>query len=746
MRSNELVLDFETANPILDLSEVGSTVYSKHWATEILCLGVNAGGTTKLWRPSDLSTNHWLYNLGLDHRVVFIAHNVGFEKDIWRNIMVPKYGFPDVPNHRWHDTMAIAFYRELPGKLEKLLLALGLPGKDMKGNKLTLSLSRYDRKGYLPKRTPELMQRVYAYCLKDVADEVAVHELLGYLPPAEWCIWDLDQEINERGLRFDLHMVRGAIGIYHDVAPGLVEEFREITGVNPTQRDKVLDWVRNQGVEIPDLRKETITDLIGDFDDADSGRVRCGWAAAGDDILPPNVRRALTIRALIGSSSVTKYARMEKCIDSDGRIFRLLQYHGAGTGRWAGRLTNPHNMPRGIVRDPKLLDKDGKPRSPDAELLAKAITSGNRESVVALGLVKDDGSTAHPIEVLASALRHTVISRPGHVFLRGDWSNIEARIVLAIAGQRDKIALMVSGHDVYLDMACTIYHVEPGTLTKADVEKRQIGKNTVLGCGFGMGWDKFRNRYCPKDTPKFAKGVVDAYRNNWAPKVPGLWRDLQDAALSAVQNPGRMFDAAGMEYRIEGGWLVAHCPDGSTLYYYLPTLTRQRPRWKEITETGEVEERVSNRWVDAWKFQVARGLGGGADDASADADEEYGGGRDASGRRGTRKKGPTFCPQTGMYWVKAYGGLMVENYIQHMARQILCGALVEAKRQGLDVVLHNHDELVLEVPEWCADPKILQEIMEIQPAWLKPYAVDPNGRPLNLIQAECFEPCTRYHK
>ena len=378
MRPNELVLDFETSNAVVDLAEVGSTVYSKHWATQVECLGVNAGGTTKLWRPSDLSTNHWLYDLGCNHNVVFIAHNVGFEKDIWRNIMVPRYGLPDVPNYRWHDTMAVAFYKGLPGKLEKLLLALGLSGKDMKGNKLTLSLSRYDRKGYLPKRTPELMQRVYAYCLKDVADEVAVHELLGYLPPDERAVWEIDQEINERGLHFDLQMVQGAINIYSEVAPTLTEEFRKITGVGPTQRDKVLDWVRGQGVEIPNLRKETLTDLLGDFDDAGNGGTM-GDIGNGIAALPSNVRRALTIRALIGSSSITKYARMEKCIDSDGRIFRLLQYHGAGTGRWAGRLSNPHNMPRGIVRDPKLLDKDGKPRSPDAELLAKAITSGNRD-------------------------------------------------------------------------------------------------------------------------------------------------------------------------------------------------------------------------------------------------------------------------------------------------------------------------------------------------------------------------------
>jgi DNA polymerase len=718
LQSNEVVIDFETANPVLDLSEVGSTAYSKHPLTEILCLGVSDEGRSNyLWVPAGDSDR--VLDRALNPRFVFIAHNVGFEKDIWRNIMVSYYGFPDIPNHRWHDTMAVAYLRGLPGSLEKLLIALGLPGKDMAGSKLTRSLSRFSKKGYLDRR-PETLQRVYQYCMKDVADEVAVHSLLGYLPPEERAIWEIDQEINERGLMFDLPLVQGAQKIYQAVAPALAEEFKEITGLNPTQTGKFKDWLSSQSVELPNLRKETLAELLGD-EDADPGRVRCDWEAPSDDTLPDDARRALTIRALIASSSVSKYARMEGCLDkNNGRICRLLQYHGAGTGRWAGRLLNPHNMPRGVARKPIAEWKVGPngqliPAPPDAELLAKAITSGKPAKINALGLVKDDRSTAHPIEILASALRNTVIPRAGNVFLIGDWSNIEARLDLSIAGQRDKIALMVAGHDVYLDMACVIYHVPAGTLTKADVEKRQTGKNTVLGCGFQMGWPKFQERYCPKDTPQFAKGVVDAYRKTWAPQVPLLWRGLQDAALSSVQRPGSVFGSHGIEYRIEGSWLVGHCPDGSCLYYYRPTLCRQKPRWKEITDDGGVIE-VEGDWTEAWRYQVPPGK----------TNEQRVG---ASGS-----------------WVHAYGGLLTENYIQHMARQILCGALREAKRQGLPVVLHNQDELVLEVPEWLADNKILQQIMEQQPDWLKPYAIDPDGNSLNLIQAECFEPCTRYHK
>src|SRR5215472_561412 len=644
MQPNEVVIDFETANPVIDLGEVGSTVYSKHWATEILCLGVNAGGTTFLWRSGN--NDFRLHRLAANPSMVFIAHNVGFEKDIWRNKMIPEFGFPDIPNHRWHDTMAVAFLRGLPGSLEKLLLALGLPGKDMQGSKLTRSLSSYDRKGYLIKRTPELMLRVYEYCLKDVADEVAVHELLGFLPADERTVWELDQEINERGIKLDLPMLQGAQRIYESVASVLAREFRDLTGVWPSQRDKVLAWLSSQGVELPDLRKERLTELIGD-DDVNG----MGQCLQEDGTLPAHVRRGLVIRELIGSSSVKKYARMEKCADPDnGRVFRLLQYYGAGTGRWAGRLFNVHNTPRGIVRS---RGADGKLVAPECGKVSAAITSGTVAAVEDLGLVRDDGSTAHPIQILASAVRNTVIAEPGNVFLIGDWSNIEARLVLALAAQRDKIALLASGHDVYIDMARTIYHDE--TLTKADTEKRQTGKNTVLGCGFQMGWDKFRNRYCPKETPIFAKGVVDAYRKDWAPQVPRLWRDLQEAAHAAVQNPGRMFDAAGMGYRVEGGWLVGRCPDGSALYYYRPTLCKQKPRWKDITPEGDVVEREAESWVDTWRYQVP------------------------AGKTNEQRIGPSGS------WVYVYGGLLTENYVQHMARQILCGALREAKRQGLDV-------------------------------------------------------------
>ena len=105
------------------------------------------------------------------HAPIFIAHSAGFEKDIWREIMVPVYGFPDIPNERWADTQAVCALKAVPLALEKVLPVLGLGEKDKVGSKLTISLSRFSGRLWredkphppkpLPERTPELMQRVY---------------------------------------------------------------------------------------------------------------------------------------------------------------------------------------------------------------------------------------------------------------------------------------------------------------------------------------------------------------------------------------------------------------------------------------------------------------------------------------------------------------------------------------------------------------------------------------------------------
>lgn len=698
---SEIVIDFETASSA-DLSKVGADIYSKHITTEILSLTYAIGdGEPQLWVPSGLSRNassRDLTMLALDPNNIWICHNAAFEKSVWRNLMVPVFGFPDIPNDRWHDTMASCALRTWPLALDNALHTAGLPGKDMMASKLTRALSKPDKAGRLD-RSPETMAKVYAYNKDDVVKERGLHKLIGYLPPMEREVWLLDQEINERGVKFDIPMVRGALKIYEAARLPLLDEFREITGVNPTQCAKFKDWLSFNGVELANMRKETVNALLGLAEEQDDGD-----SETADDVirgpvcnLPPIAQRTLVVRSLVGSASVKKYGRMELCADPiDGRIRYLLQYHGAGTGRWAGRLFNAHNMPRGLAR--VVLDiLSGKVSTPDPARLAAAITTGRVEEVDALGCFIEYGSNrvpANPIEVLASALRNTIIADEGKHLLVGDWSAIEARLVLSIAGEHSKTALMASGADVYLDMAEQIFGVKG--LTKADTEKRQIGKNTILGCGFQMGAATFHSRYCSDQPMEFAERAIAAYRKEWAPEVPKLWKILQNAALSAVQGGDGRTDR-GITYQVKGDWLVGECMDGSQLYYFKPTLCRAKMPWS----TDEAPD-----WRMAWRYQVPAGKA-----------QSFGGG--ASGN-----------------WVTAYGGLLTENFVQHMARQLLCRALGMCKDNGLPVILHNQDEIIVEHTN--PDVAALKQIMEDRPRWATAIQLP--------LAAECHPPCTRYHK
>ena len=324
----ELVGDFETASAV-DLKEVGAWRYSEDVTTEILCFSYIIAGVIKTWIPGDDTTD--LTELAADPDVIFIAHNAGFEKAIWRNIMVALYGLPDIPNSRWRDTLAVCAMRSIPMDLDRAVLNLRLPQhKDKEGSAFTKKMSKPNRKGYYD-RTPASIKRVVDYCEQDIRTEHALWERLGWLPPGEHNVWLLDQRINERGLLLDLPFVEKAQEVVDRYCPVLVEEFMEITGgLKPSQAAKFKAWINDQGVWIDSLAKEVVAALLGEETDDDEDTDDL-VAELGD--LPDNVVRALRIRSLVGSASIKKLHRMQVCVGTDGRARGLLQYHGAGPGR-----------------------------------------------------------------------------------------------------------------------------------------------------------------------------------------------------------------------------------------------------------------------------------------------------------------------------------------------------------------------------------------------------------------------------
>lgn len=644
-----VVPDFETRS-MCDLKKAGAYRYAEDPTTEVLCLSIAEGdGAITTWFPGD-SVEH-LRELAGDPNVLWVAHNAQFEKQIWRQIMVPMFGLPDIPNGRWHCTQARAANLALPQQLEKLVKVplLEIDGeKDMAGSRLTVGLSRAPKKGktagYLPEITPFTLLRVGQYCEADVREQRAVHKRLGWLRPDERQVYLYDQRINERGVRLDMPLVRSMQQVVDKASGPLMEEFRTITGgLNMTQVAKVGDWMAMQGVILPDMKKETLAAVLGETDE--------GEEVDDDDrldlALPPHVHRALHIRQLIGSASIKKLGAMQACVCSDGRARGLLAYHGAGTGRWAGRLLQPQNFPRGSVKG-------------NIDALVAALMTGDPEWIeMTIG--------KPPVETVLSCLRHTIIASPGRILAAGDYAGIEARITLALAGQLDKVALMAAGADVYCDMASDIYG---RPITKADVEERQIGKNSVLGLGFGMGWRKFRLKYCPEQPEEFAQKVVKTYRETWAPKVCDLWYALEAAACKAVWEGGA-HEAYGITYCLRDCFLVATYHDGSECYYYNPQRTRRPVPWDE------------NDIRPGWSYQAMK-----------------------LGRLKT---------------IDAFGGLLAENAAQHLARQLMANAIKTCEKEDFPVILSVHDEGVTE-PRKDRDsrPKtLLEQLMEDVPAWAR---------------------------
>lgn len=659
-----VVLDFETLSAC-DLVKAGSDRYAQDFTTEVLCLsyGTSSGKRGRWrWRPG-LPKDPLLLK-AIEAGVTFVAHQAGFERSIWHWQMEPDW--PAIPLSQWHDTMARAQQLVLPAGLDRVLPVLKLPmAKDKEGNQLVKRLNReYAKTGIRPHISEALLERIMVYCDSDIDGQVALHKRIGWLPDHERPIWEDSQEVNDRGVLLDMELVDAMQDVVDQATGPLALRFKEITGgLTFGQIAKVKAWVISRGVDIPNLAKETLAELLGDDEEDEAHDDEAGYAdpegdewdnvAQHDVFLPDDVREALHIRQLVGSASVKKLARMKTCVGYDGRARGLLVYHGTGPGRQAGRLLQPHNFPRGSLKE------DGD--TPDPAPLVSAIKQRDPALLEMM--------YGPPVETVVSALRHCIIAGKDHEFLSGDYSGIQARTVLAVAGQMDKVALLAGGVDVYCDMGGQIYK---RVITKADLVERQTGKNSVLGLGFQMGPPKFHDKYA-KDRPlEFAAEVVRVYRKEWAPEVPLLWYDIQDAAIDAVWT-GEPQTCRGITYYLEDQWLTARFPNDSTIHYFNPQRTKRAMPWDET----DVRRGFS--------YQVMK-----------------------AGRWVTRD---------------AFGGQLTENAVMKIEREIMETAKRKLKAHGMFLVLEVHDELVMQAHKRDADRKAFQEIMEDVEPWVKAYGI-----------------------
>ncbi len=681
-----LHIDFETRSAC-ELKEAGLHNYSKHQTTDVWCMAFAYSDDPKvwMWTPARHESMANGVNEDVANGITVIAHNAAFELAIWNEVMVKKHGFNPLKPEQCRCTMAMAYAMALPGSLENAAAAVGITQqKDMTGHRVMMQLAKPKTLDPLTwNDTPEKLAQLYAYCKQDVEVERLLAKRLLPLVGSEQTLWLLDQQINNRGIYVDVENVRHAIGVVESEKARLDKDMRRVTNnavATCNAVGQLGDWIHYRGVMMEDSTKAAVLDAL-----------------AGDS-LPDDVRAALKLRQEAAKTSTAKLAKMLLAASSDNRLRGMFAYHGASTGRWAGRRVQLHNLPR-----PKISQQD-------VEAVIEHL--GKRDAAAFI-----DTFYGPPLDALSSCLRGFLTAAPGKDLIAVDFANIEGRGIAWLAGEEWKLQAFRDfdagkGPDLYLVAAAKAYHVPVETLNKKSPE-RQPGKVMELAFGFQGGLGAWRKMEATAEgMPRFTDEQVEEFKNAWRAahsEIVQFWYDLEDAAKSAVRQPGLMFSAgaAGREclFKTKGSFLWCKLPSGRNLCYPYPRIDRKltylRPdgTLKALSGRAAAKEPPSEKWV------LQREDSGALWHMTVDS--------------------------TSNKWVETdtYGGKLSENVTQAVARDVLAGAMLRLDVQGDVIVLHVHDEIVIELAEHFGKgaQQRIEAVMKTPPDWATGFPIAVEG-------------------
>jgi len=551
-----LSIDIETCSEA-DLRKVGTYVYAQHSSTKILCVGYAIDDApAKIWRAVDEPMPEDLYAAVHDKETEFYAWNAAnFEMVLLPNLIE----WPIINTRKWHCTMTRAAYWGLPMKLETAADALRLGWrKDMAGHRLMLSMSKPRANGtywHESKDKKELWRykALCDYCIQDVEVERDIAKNLPPLPEDEEKIWRLDYTMMRRGMPIDVKAITALKDVAENQLKRLDEQMRKASfGKVPTVGNvgALTRWcharmnqlgIHQQKAEelLPAVDKESIDAFLSELEPEATHFVHRSSKLS----IPTDIADMLRIRKEAAKSSVAKLQAMEKCATSDARIHGLTMFYGASrTGRWAGRLVQVQNLPRGI-------------KGVDPNIEIEKILSERASYTAPTGVTR--------LEAISACLRGCFKPHKGKFYV-GDFSQIEARVVAWLARQQDILDVFESGEDVYTF-----------TANKLGSKDRQFGKVLVLACGFGMGPAKFKDTaatYGLDLTDEQAKEAVTLWRGANL-NIVQFWKDLEKAARlvldgatkSRVVTVGKVALAMGAGKL--SGCLLIRLPSGRQLVY-----------------------------------------------------------------------------------------------------------------------------------------------------------------------------------
>jgi len=290
-----------------------------------------------------------------------------------------------------------------------------------------------------------------------------------------------------------------------------------------------------------------------------------------------------------------------------------------------------------------------------------------------------------PFHIVSDCLRGFLTAAPGKDLISADFSAIEARVLAWLAGEEYVLELFRSGGLVYHDAASKIFSVPIESIIK-NSKQYMVGKVSILALGYQGGVGAFHQMCKTYElkgiSDKFANEIKIRFRES-RPRTVDLWKDTEEAAMSAVLNPGQKFSvgAPGRQchYMVRGCWLWCKLPSGGMIPYPYPEIQEVETPW------GQLKDAVTYMGVKT--------------------------------KQGNKK------------WErqKSYGGHLVENNTQAVARDCLAPAMIRVEEAGYPIVLHVHDECVSEVDEGYGSVEEYENLLAIQPSWAVGLPISAEG-------------------
>lgn len=490
-----------------------------------------------------------------DDSVIKWAFNAAFER-----VCLSRYlGYPTgeyLDPESWHCSMVWAATMGLPLSLEGVGAVLGLEKQKLTEGK---ELIKYFCQPCLPTKAngqrtrnrpfhaPDKWELFKRYNARDVEAEMGIQQKLSKfpVPPQVWEEYDIDQEINDRGVRIDMELVEQAIQMDARSRQELTDSMKRMTALeNPNSVQQMKQWLSDNGMETDSLGKKVVAELL--------------------KTAPPELAEVLTLRQQLAKSSVRKYQAMEETACSDNRARGMFMFYGANrTGRFSGRNIQLQNLPQNHL--------------PDLAEARALVRSGDFDAVE---LLYEDVP-----DTLSQLIRTAFIPRDGAQFLVADFSAIEARVIAWFAGETWRQEVFEKGGDIYCASASQMFKV-PVEKHGINGHLRQKGKIAELALGYGgsVGALKAMGALEMGLTEEELPQLVDAWRQS-NPNIVKFWWAVDRAVMEAVRYKHTTTDY-GLTFSCRSGMLFITLPSGRKLAYVKPKVGTNKFGGECITYEG----------------------------------------------------------------------------------------------------------------------------------------------------------------